>query len=828
MTGPRLELATALVALAAVALGAGLEGGTEPRMGAVAFVVALVAGLLAILPGELPKLPRRAVLLLVVLAALVLVQIFPIPHALRALIAPGQAARLDRVAGTLAVDKPTWLSALTVFDVDVLLEKHEPYAFDVLAGAQDGWRTLTLSPSAWVAQAGQWGACAVLVLVGWRLGRTRGPLLTFLIGMVALGVFEAFFGFSNRNGPSTGIGTKLAYLGSATGTFINRGHFAAFLNLSLGALWGLAASLFPLLPEEVRKHAQRKRRSSQPPGILEASGDKVPRLVLLTFTTAVLFVGMVAANSRGPLVALVVAGLGIGVWTRVRRGDGVHLGLGVGAPIAGVAFAAVALGPRGALGRFLSLGSGDVSVSSRLDLWRASVSAWVDAPVFGAGAGSWRLAFAPHELGVHLYDPGHAHSEPLELLVELGLAGTLLAAGLLFWLGRGVAQRLDVVEHDLRSSVAVGVLVPLVAIGLQSLADFPLRTPGVAIPFAIYLGILVSTLDLGEATGRRLPGLLVGALALVAIGWTGLRDAELPGTRSARLSEMAPFVALPRPKEPEAQDAVMAAACGAARREPYDAWRQAACAVAAARVSLREGTADEAQVADAAVMRAIELHPRDPRIRVVAASVWARLREPTLLENAFTERATEALAYAVNHDGWRAEEAFDVARTLPAESIDRIGQAAAAEPVSRSRALYQYGVVVEELGHFEPARSIQEDAASSDPQFGPPAFRAGLLAEKAGDAEDAQRWFRAFLAARDRPTAMEGWTLVKLGEMDAAEVRFRRAVAANPKNRWAWEGLAAVAAGRADRADEREAWRRVLDITPADPTATRRLKELGE
>lgn len=137
------------------------------------------------------------------------------------------------------------------------------------------------------------------MVAGWRIGRDTPTLRIFLLGIVTFAVFEALFGLANRNGPSTGIGTKVAYLGSATGTFINRGHFGAFLVLAIGALWGLAASLFPLLPEEVRRHRARKRRSSQPPGVLEASGDKVPRLVLIAFVSALCVVGIVASNSRG-------------------------------------------------------------------------------------------------------------------------------------------------------------------------------------------------------------------------------------------------------------------------------------------------------------------------------------------------------------------------------------------------------------------------------------------------------------------------------------------------------------------------------------------------
>ncbi len=828
MSGARVELLATLVALLAVALAAGLEGGTEHRMGAVGWLVALVAAGLMLMRGELPRTDRVVRVAGAVLLGVLVLQVLPVPALVREWIAPNQAERMHRLGGDLAVGTKPWLVALTRFDLDVLFGNSVPYAFDVLAGAKDpGLRPLAVSPPAWLWQTGQWVVAGLLVLVGWRIGRNRTNLLIFLLGIVALALLETFFGFANRNGPSTGIGLKSEYVGSATGTFINRGHFAAFLNLALGALWGLAASVFPLLPEEVRRHAARKRRSSQPPSVLDMGGDKLQRLALMGFAAATLFVGLVASNARGPLVGLLVAAAGVGLWTRYRRDDALHLRLGIAVPIVGLLFAALALGPRGALGRFMTVFSGDVSLTARGDLWLASASAWVDAPLFGAGAGGWRGAFGPHEVGTHLYDVIHAHSEPIELLVEVGAVGLLAVLVLVGAFARGVVRRLDVVEADFPSSVAIGALVAVLAVGVQSLADFPLRTTGVLVPFALFLGIVLAGLGLGQPGGRRLLPALGLCFGVGAIGAAGLADYQLPGARAERISEQAPTLLLPRADTEAEAAAGMARACSDARRDPFNAWQHVACAVAASRVATAGGGAAEGLVADAAIARAIELHPNDPRVQLQAAWVWARLAEPTALPTAFEERATRALMTAVAADGWRAEAAFKVARTLPAASIDRVGAAASSEPVSRSRTLYQYGVVLEERKALVGARAAFEEAAGLDPQFGPSAFRAGLLARQREDPEAARRWFHAFLAGRSRPVGMEGWTYYFLDEPEAAEVRFRRAVAADPKNRWAWEGLAAIGRVRGDPAAECEAWSKVLAITPAHAQALARAADLG-
>lgn len=828
MKHPAAAWAVTALALLAVVLAAGLEGGTETRFGAVALLVGGLAGTLAIAAGELPAAGRTARLALGLLVGVLLLQAIPLPAGLRAVLAPGATARLHEMAGTLAVDSDAWLTALSRFDVSLLIGEPSAYDFDLLQGARaTDLRPLALSPSRQAWQLGTWAVYALLVVAGWRIGRDTPTLRIFLLGIVTFAVFEALFGLANRNGPSTGIGTKVAYLGSATGTFINRGHFGAFLVLAIGALWGLAASLFPLLPEEVRRHRARKRRSSQPPGLLEASGDKVPRLVLIAFVSALCVVGIVASNSRGALVAFVLAGLAVGAWARWRREESVHLGLGLGAPAAGIILATLAFGPRGALGRFAAIGTGDVSLTSRIDLWRASFSAWIDSPLLGAGPGAWSLAFAPHEIGPHLYDVAHAHSEPVELLVELGAAGFAALVVLAWCFVRSVARRIDVVEPDFHSNVGFGGLVALLSVGLQAGLDFPSRTPGVGVPFALFAGVVLACFDVPALTRRRWPVLALAAFATLTLLPAGLADHERGGTRKLRRSETAPAAMLPHPAGLDDARTLLAETCRLADREPFDAWQQAACGIAASRVAATTGEAEVAMLAEAATLRAMRLHPHDPRLQIQVAQVWIRLGAPTLLESAYAERAVRLLESAVALDGWRAEDAFKLARSLDPGAADRLGAAASTEPVSRSRALYQYGTVLDERGRTDEALAVLAEAATNDRKYGPPAFRAGLVARKRGEHAVAAEWFRAFLAARDRPTGMEGWSLLYLEEPDAAEVRFRRALAENPANRWAWEGLAAVADTREDHTGECEAWHHVLALTPTHPQALARMAALG-
>jgi tetratricopeptide (TPR) repeat protein len=68
-------------------------------------------------------------------------------------------------------------------------------------------------------------------------------------------------------------------------------------------------------------------------------------------------------------------------------------------------------------------------------------------------------------------------------------------------------------------------------------------------------------------------------------------------------------------------------------------------------------------------------------------------------------------------------------------------------------------------------------------------LRAELIHSLSG-IEAAQEAYRGFLAFNGGPHAMRGWAFLRIGEEKSAAQAFRRALEANPDNRWAKEGLA--------------------------------------
>jgi O-antigen ligase len=116
---------------------------------------------------------------------------------------------------------------------------------------------------------------------------------------------------------------------------------------------------------------------------------------------------------------------------------------------------------------------------------------------WGSGAGAFPWVYAPREPladMVQVYAE-RAHNDVLQVLVEAGIPGGLLLASfaaLLAAAGLGtiLMARARVNRDDPLPSVAfVAACVPLV----HALVDYPLRTFGVAISFALLLAVVLGS-----------------------------------------------------------------------------------------------------------------------------------------------------------------------------------------------------------------------------------------------------------------------------------------------------------------------------------------------
>ncbi|MCK1740415.1 O-antigen ligase family protein [Bradyrhizobium sp. 139] len=270
---------------------------------------------------------------------------------------------------------------------------------------------------------------------------------------------------------------KTAYLGSVTGTFINRNTAAAYFG-SCAVIWML------LILEDVRRRLPERhirwRRLWRDVGEIPPR-DVLPQLAALLVCLMAMFMTGSRAGVGLSLLAMIVS------FTLVLRKDlpprtGIWISLGAGL--------AVALGLLQLLGgrvssRFDSQGLVD---EGRVEAWKSTLRIIADNPWFGTGMGTFQWAFPPYRspsISIRgIWDA--AHSTPLEFASEVGIPMALLVA--LAWaimlmiLARGVFGR----RRDAIIPLAAAATATLSL--LHSCLDFTLQVPGYSIPFFALFG----------------------------------------------------------------------------------------------------------------------------------------------------------------------------------------------------------------------------------------------------------------------------------------------------------------------------------------------------
>jgi O-antigen ligase len=358
----------------------------------------------------------------------------------------------------------------------------------------------------------------------------------------------AYFGASRNNVRSPGAFYRLAWLSTANGvllsllglgqlaasvpnmvfwsvptrgqvfaTFICRNHFAYYLNLSLGLAVGLLCGT---------RHFQVQEGSDARRGLerwRELFAD--PRVIWLVCAISIMLAGLLACLSRGGVLGIVAGGLVALLLLRFRS-------TGLSRGVAGflvLAFTAALLTWQGyeRIGRrWETLWEDNNHGEARAVVWARVLPLTARFPWFGTGLGTFGLIEPTMRL------PGddftilneHAHNDFLELWIEGGIGQLVLVLALIALVARRGVQAFFRHGATRNGGLALGGLIGLTAIVVQSFVDFGLRIPAVALLTAAVAAMLVNLAETpalegqGAATEVSWPmrGLLAGALLAVA------------------------------------------------------------------------------------------------------------------------------------------------------------------------------------------------------------------------------------------------------------------------------------------------------------------------
>jgi O-antigen ligase len=251
---------------------------------------------------------------------------------------------------------------------------------------------------------------------------------------------------------------KLTSGGDPFGPFVNRNHFAGFVELTVPV--GLALMIFRGLARDMFPLASLL--TIVPVGALILSGSR-GGIVGFGFELVVLAL-MARARKRGAepprLAALVLVGL---------------------AAIALIGW----LGASEAIERFSTLHTGDVSLFRRYTMARAAAHIFFSHPIAGCGLGSLVAVYPRFET---LYDGlivDHAHNDYMELLAEMGLLGALCGGAFLWILFRDAKKCFGAEQGHFSRSIHTAAITALCGLLLHSLVDFNLHIPSNALLFLL-------------------------------------------------------------------------------------------------------------------------------------------------------------------------------------------------------------------------------------------------------------------------------------------------------------------------------------------------------
>jgi O-antigen ligase len=335
-------------------------------------------------------------------------------------------------------------------------------------------RSLSLDPYTTRLIIVQVAALAVYFLIVTVFVDTPRRLKALVRMITIFGFLLAIFGLTQS---FTSDGSRVYWFrqltqSTAFGPFINRHHFAGFMELAVAIPFGLLAS-----------------------GALESY--KRP---LYAFAAVVMAMSLVATNSRGGILSLgaeiffvlVFAGFN---WRKKKerprneriRATLLRAALASAIVLVSIGGALVISGPE-VFTRFLGTPIAEDPTTGRAHFWSTTLHVIRDYPLMGSGFGSLGAVYTRYDTKNGLYRLEQAHNDYLQTLSDAGIVGAVVGlAFIVILFRRGFARR---ETHDkFREAVNTGALAGCFAVLVHSLFDFTLHTTANGLLFLIIAAI---------------------------------------------------------------------------------------------------------------------------------------------------------------------------------------------------------------------------------------------------------------------------------------------------------------------------------------------------
>jgi O-antigen ligase len=320
---------------------------------------------------------------------------------------------------------------------------------------------------------------------------TPRRLRTLVRTITIFGFLLAMFGLTQS---LTTDGTRVYWFRQLTqsqafGPFINRHHFAGYMELAIAI----------------------------PLGLLFTGAVEKQKRLLYAFVALMMGVALLMTNSRGGVISLgaeILFLAVVGTAARSRQGQRLPRAERARAAMvrAGLAFAlivaliggALAFGGADIFTRLLGTPTASDPTTGRAHFWSVALDVIKAYPITGSGLGSFGVIYTRYDSRNGLFRLEQAHNDYLQTLSDGGIIGAALGLWFILVLfRRGFARR---ETHDpFRRGVITGALAGCFAVLVHSFFDFTLHTTANALLFLILAALATQDSRVDQTSQRRGP-----------------------------------------------------------------------------------------------------------------------------------------------------------------------------------------------------------------------------------------------------------------------------------------------------------------------------------
>ena len=357
-----------------------------------------------------------------------------------------------------------------------------------------GWKTLTFSSALSVYEVVKYICFFLFFYLVFKCVRTRREIETFVLVFLFSAVFQSVYGLTEYFGGTERIfGYKKEWgLGSATGTYINRNHFAGFLEMifPISVCYLLVKANF----FDMKKGLSIKEK------ILWFGQEQLQKSIVFGSISILLGIGIFFSRSRSGIfiffislfllvIVLFIEGRkNTEIYFRKKRFRRIILSI-----LLVILFSAVLIGIKPIIERF----SWDrLAHAERPIIFRNTIDLIQIFPLFGTGLGTYVYVYPMFEKGYSSVIMDHAHNDYLEFLSESGLVGGGSLILLSFWSLGFVFVKWRKRRDAFVKGVGLGCILAIVAILIHSMSDFNLQIPANAVYFVTIYALAINAVSM--------------------------------------------------------------------------------------------------------------------------------------------------------------------------------------------------------------------------------------------------------------------------------------------------------------------------------------------